>query len=186
MVTNTELEQQLRKWLHPIRLRLVRGEMKQIPRLLWDAEEIECAAQGWYKGGIVLLVATNRRLLLIDRKWLDTKVDDYPYGRISSIEHNSGIWTGKIVISMPGFEMVVNRINSDNLREFCQVVMSHITKAQEPSLPPLQLGNLQILALMLDRGLLTDEEFRAQWQQLISGKTDNFLDYKFPTETTIR
>ena len=188
MVTIAELEQQLRRWIHPLRLRLIRGEVKQLPNLLWEEEKIESAAQGWYQGGIVLLVATNRRLLLVDHKWLDTKVDDYPYARISSIEQDSNMWIGKIVISLPGTDMVVHRINSENLRDFCQVVMGHITQDHGAApQTPIQLGNLQILALMLDRGLLTDEEFRAQWQQLIgSGGEAAFLDYKFPTETPIR
>lgn len=185
MVSTAELEQQLRQWLHPIRMRLVRGEIRQLPKLLWDDEKIESAAQGWYRGGIVLLVATSRRLLLVDHKWLDTKVDDYPYGRISSIEHDSTVWMGKIIISMPGTEMTVSRINTKNLGEFCSVLMDHVTKEQHGgNNTPLQLGNLQILALMLDRGLLTDAEFHDQWKQLLAKGGETFLDYKVPPQSS--
>lgn len=185
MVSQLELEQQLAQWLHPLRMRLVRGEIRQLPSLLWDEENIESAAQGWYQSGLVLLVATNRRLLLVDRKWLDTKVDDFPYGRISSVEHDANIWMGKITVSTPGGQLVVNRINSNNLKHFCRVLVDHITADQTNH--TAQIGNLQVLALMLDKGLLTDEEFRAQWRHLLSGKTEkDFLDFRLPTDSTMR
>ncbi len=130
LISPKVIQQQLQQWLHPIRLRLVRGEIGRLPQLLWEEERIESAAQGWYKGGTVLLVATNRRLLLVDHKWLDTKIEEFPYNRISTIENDSTLWAGKLMVYMPGTTLTVNYINTHNLRHFCQVVMEHIA---EPS-----------------------------------------------------
>jgi hypothetical protein len=173
MIRIAQIEARMQQWMHPLRLRLVRGEIRQLPRILWEGEDIESAAQGWYEGGLVLLVATNRRLLLIDHKWLDTKVDDFPYSRVSSVEHDSNVWMGKVTVSMPGGGVTVNRINSKNLEHFCQAVMAHVAPEQQEPAAAAQIGNLQILALMADKGLLSDTEFRRQWQNLLTTKSDS-------------
>lgn len=179
MLRLAHIQQLLKPWLSPLSMRLAKGEIKQLPRILWEGEKIEAVAQGWYKAGIALVVATNRRLLLIDKKWLDTKIDDYPYSRITSVEQDSNLWLGKLVIVMPNENITINRIPSKTLQKFCSVITSHI--ANDPTNRPhmsSKLNSLQMLALMLDRGLLTDEQFTAESKRVLRGEsTEEFLDF---------
>lgn len=46
---------------------LGRKEIKELPSILWEDENIERLVQGFYNGGLGILVATNKRLIFVDK-----------------------------------------------------------------------------------------------------------------------
>jgi hypothetical protein len=69
--------------------RWFRPEIKELQHILMDEEELVGCVQGRYFGGFALLVATDRRLLLIDKKIPYLSIEDIRYDMISEINYNS-------------------------------------------------------------------------------------------------
>lgn len=62
-------------------------EIKALPDILWDDENIERIVQGMYNNGLGILCATNKRLLFVDKGLLyGLTVEDFPYDKITSIQ----------------------------------------------------------------------------------------------------
>jgi hypothetical protein len=66
---------------------LGRKEIKELPSILWEDECVEQIIQGTYNNGNGILVATNKRLVFVDKGIIfGLKVEDFPYDKITSIQ----------------------------------------------------------------------------------------------------
>jgi hypothetical protein len=88
MVHISEIEARLSKlgfrasrWFKP--------EIKELQHILLDSEELISCVAGRYFGGFALLVATDRRLLLIDKKIPYLSIEDIRYDMISEINFSA-------------------------------------------------------------------------------------------------
>jgi hypothetical protein len=75
-----------------------RPEIKELQHILVDTEAIIECVQGRYFGGFALLVATDRRLLLIDKKIPYLSVEDIRYDMISEINYSARLFDATINI----------------------------------------------------------------------------------------
>jgi hypothetical protein len=80
----------LSRWYKP--------ELKELAVLLMDDEEIISAVTGRYFGGFALLVATDRRILLIDKKTIFMSLEDIRYDMISEIDYRASVIDATISI----------------------------------------------------------------------------------------
>ena len=78
--------------------RWFKPEIRELSQILMDNEKIITVVTGRYFGGFALLVATDHRLLLIDKKVLFLTVDDIRYDMISEIDYNSRLMDATIHI----------------------------------------------------------------------------------------
>ncbi len=69
--------------------RWFKPEIRELQHILMDNEQIIGCVQGRYFGGFALLVATDHRLLLIDKKIPYLSVEDIRYDMISEIDYNA-------------------------------------------------------------------------------------------------
>ena len=81
---------------------LSKREIKELPSVLWDGELPLHVVDGRYNGGFGILVATDRRLVFVDKGLFSLKVEDFPYDRISSIEARTGMVMGQMTIYAAG------------------------------------------------------------------------------------
>lgn len=66
-----------------------RGEVKELQRVLGPYENIVQCAFGFFNGGSGLLVATNQRLLFIDKTAFYVNLEEFSYDAIDKVEINS-------------------------------------------------------------------------------------------------
>jgi hypothetical protein len=78
--------------------RWFRAEVRELQHVLMDDEKIITMVQGRYFGGYALLVATDRRLLLIDKKALFLNVEDIRYDMISEIDFSAKVFDATVSI----------------------------------------------------------------------------------------
>lgn len=79
----------LKKQLADLKLRgwlFGRAEIKELRRLLNPDEIVKQCAYGYYNGGSGILVATNERVLLIDKQPLYTNIEEMKYESIRGVE----------------------------------------------------------------------------------------------------
>lgn len=77
----TKLGIQLTRWFTP--------ELKELQHILMENEKIIAAAPGRYFSGLALLVATDLRLLLIDKRTFFMTIEDTRYDMVSEIDFSS-------------------------------------------------------------------------------------------------
>lgn len=159
---------------------LGKKELKELPNILWEDELPEKVVQGFYKNGNGILVCTNSRLIFINKGLMSLKVEDFPLKNISSIQYETGILMGKITIFASGNRADIGNIEKAYVRNFAEYVrakISDIGKSSASSQPIQPTGTqvaddeiiaqLERLAVLKEKGILTDEEFTAQKARIL-------------------
>lgn len=117
MVSKKEVERQLKK----INFNLHgwgRSEARELPNVLVNDEEIYEVVNGMYEGGFALLVATNIRVLLIDRKPLNyLTVEDLRFDMINEIDYSHRLVGAHISISTGSKNLKFRSYNQPRLRK---------------------------------------------------------------------
>ncbi len=157
---------------------LNRKEVKELPHILWEDETVEKIAQGFYKGGTGILVASNKRLIFIDKGMLyGLTVEDFPYDKINSIQYKTGLALGNITIFASGNNAVIDNMQKGEVKPFAEYVRARITAiSQHASAPPTPVpqqddmfSKLERLAALKDKGILSEAEFNQQKAKILSG-----------------
>jgi hypothetical protein len=78
--------------------RWFRAEIHELQHILMDHEKIIALACGRYFGSFALLVATDQRLLLIDKRVFFMNIEDTRYDMISEIDFNSQVYSATVTV----------------------------------------------------------------------------------------
>jgi hypothetical protein len=78
--------------------RWFRAEIAELQHILMDHEKIIALACGRYFGSFALLVATDQRLLLIDKRVFFMNYEDTRYDMISEIDFNSQFYSATLTV----------------------------------------------------------------------------------------
>ncbi len=172
---------------------LGRKEIAELPSILWEDELPERIIHGWYGKGNGIVVATNKRLVFVDKGLMwGLRVEDFPYDKVSSIEYNTGLLLGELTIYTSGNRAKIENIDKSQCREFAEYVRARITSVMQhrsvPSAPhavttmqtnpvgpqasPVASGHelmaqLERLGQLKIQGLIDDQEFKAAKAKLL-------------------
>lgn len=159
---------------------LARGEMKKLRDILWDNELPEKVITGRYEGKWGVLVATDRRVIFIDKGLFSLTIEDFSYDRITSIESSTGVIHGSLTIYTSGNKEKFDTVPNDELSAFAdhlrgkvrnlagQNAASASTATPIAPTPNLSVAEeLEKMASLLEKGILTQEEFDAQKAKLL-------------------
>jgi hypothetical protein len=78
--------------------RWFKAEIQELQHILLDHEKIIVLACGRYFGSFALLVATDQRLLLIDKRVFFMTIEDTRYDMISEIDYNSQVYNATVTV----------------------------------------------------------------------------------------
>ena len=134
MVTRESVEQQLKKigfnyhgW--------GRTEISELPNIILPDEEIYECVNGFYEGGFALLIATNVRVVLVDKKPLKyLTVEDLRFDMINEIDYSHRLLMAQISISTGSKTLKFVSMNQPRLRKLIghvQHSMAENKKKQE-------------------------------------------------------
>lgn len=87
MVRTEDVDQQLKRIGVNFQF-LGRPELREIPHILFDNEQINHVVRGRYEGGWAVLCVTDQRVLLIDKKPFYLTIEDMRYDMIADVEFN--------------------------------------------------------------------------------------------------
>lgn len=151
-------------------------EVKELLTILMAGEEIEKIDSGMLKNGTGftgngLLVATNSRLIFIDKPTIGfgIKMEDFPYDKISSVSVETGFLKGELKLICSGNTATINlvmgaKIFSEFIRQKTSEKPQTITQQiAEPDI----LGQIEKLAELKNKGILTEEEFTSKKSELL-------------------
>ncbi len=189
MVTQQYVDQQLRKisfhqWFWG------RAEILELTNILMPNEEVFECVNGNYEGGFALLVVTNERLLLIDKKPFQfLTVEDMRFGRINQIDYSYRLIGAYINVNAGLKNLRFTSLNKIRLRKLVSHIQISISelrqmqsvqfKRQEQHLENIN-EHLKLYLNRQDDNLLTDKLNRVNKsitsEDHIGNHSDNFLE----------
>lgn len=101
---------------------LARGEIRELPGILWDDEQILKVAYGIHEGGTGLLLATDKRLLFVDKRFFHLRCDEIPYDFIMGAKFKLGMFTGTLIIPSRVSDLELKGIPKRQAREFAEFI----------------------------------------------------------------
>lgn len=168
MPTIDQIQQQISALPHAKQVD-AKKEIKELPSILQQDESIENAVRCYYGSGKALAVATNKRLILLDKGMFSMKTEDFPYDKISSVEYESGFMKNKVKISVSGKRVDFDFAEKDIAKMFSEFLRMKINepKATPASATTSLADELKKLKDLLDAGALTQEEYDAAKKKLL-------------------
>jgi hypothetical protein len=152
-------------------------EIDELSKIIQLDEEIFALVQGTYNGGQGILVATNIRMIFVDKGLLyGLKVEDFGFDKISSIQYEAGLIFSKIKIITSGNTATIGDIEKAQCLEFHGKIRAKLTANQSntsqnvsPNHGTIDIADqLTKLAALKEQGILTQEEFDVQKKKLLS------------------
>lgn len=154
-------------------------EINELPKLLWENEEIMRLSDGFYNEGIGIVVATNRRIIFINKGLLSCQVEDFAYDKISSIQCNKGMIMGTLVIYTTGNRACIDNMGKEDAQYFADYVRARIsqenqssqytqTQVQSQTNTEDIVSQLERLAKLKEQGILSEEEFAQQKTKILN------------------
>jgi len=153
-------------------------EVKELLTILMEDENIEKIDSGFLdegKGatGNGLLVATNYRVIFIDKPMIGfgIKMEDFPYDKISSVSVETGFLKGILKIICSGNTAKINLVTgAKEFSEFIRqkTISKPVVNQQQVNSEPDILGQIEKLAELKVKGILTEEEFNEKKAVLLS------------------
>lgn len=110
-------------------------EIAELPGLLMDGEEIALAVNGYYEGGFGLLVATNFRVLIVDKKPFTLNVEDLRYDMISEVTYGARFMSATMHISIPTRTIYFTSWSIEKLHKAMRHIQQHVMDARNGGSP---------------------------------------------------
>ncbi len=107
-----------------------KAEIRHLPDILMRDEVIKEFIAGTYAGGFGMLLATDRRLLFVDKKFFDLLVDDIPYSMIAAVEFDVSMIWGRVTIFTRAKNFKFKRIRKQRTLQFARYVETRMYEAQ--------------------------------------------------------
>ena len=136
MVSSQQIEQQLKKigchytmWGS--------SEIAELKNLLMDDEKIAIAINGYYEGGFGLLVATNFRVLIIDKKPFVLNLEDLRYEMITEVTFGARLLIADMRIAIPTRTIYFDSWSMEKLHKAMRYIQQHVLEARDNGNTPM-------------------------------------------------
>lgn len=108
-----------------------RSEARELENILFDDEIILHAINGRYNGGLGLLCATDRRLLLLDKKPLFLTFEDMQYEMISEVDYTEQTLCARLTLMTPAKALSFKSYRLKKLRNLTQFIQQRVSRSHD-------------------------------------------------------
>lgn len=151
------------------RYRWGRAEIRELPNILIPGEEIYELVNGTYEGGFALIVATDVRLILIDKKPMKyLTVEDLRFDMISEIDYSHRLFGAEINISTGSKNLHFKSYNQKRLRKLIGHVQHCMaeSKKRQSEHQEGQSQHLERINQHLQAYLMAQSQYQLQLQRI--------------------
>ncbi len=148
-------------------------EIQRLPEVLWEGETVQMLATGLYGKGNGLVAMTSQRLIFLKHGVMSQQLEDFPYGRISSVQWSGGMITGTLTVFASGNKAEIKQMPKDAGKALADALRARIADLEAAGGPAGARGpvspaagapdvatRLQTLDQLRASGAITDEEYR--------------------------
>lgn len=148
-------------------------EVRHLPSVLHSDEKIFAMTSGFYDGTTWLVTVTDRRILFLDKGIvMGLKQAEISIPHVSSITHKIGLIFGEIHVSSSSGTAVIGQIPKQHVTPLVQALSNLVSK--KPAMPQSHnigadvAGQIERLAALREKGVITDEEFQGQKAKILA------------------
>lgn len=105
-----------------------RPEVKELCNILSPNEVIKHAVMGHYQGGFAIIVATDYRVLLIDKKVWFLTLEDVRYDMVAEVDFCSRLLDATISVVTFNKTLVFNSWHKQSLRQLSKYIQQRVTE----------------------------------------------------------
>lgn len=178
MPTIAEVQEQIRNIEKKYDVKLdtfgTKKEIKYLPEALYNNEVIEYLTSGFLDGSTWLLICTNIRILALDKGLIyGLKQQEIPLEKISSVSFKKKLMFAEVEIITSSSKIKIENIYKDQVENFVRAINTareNLNKSQNNSIQSSQedvVSQIEKLAELKEKGILTEEEFSAKKKQLL-------------------
>lgn len=113
-----------------------RSEIRELSNVLMPEEVIAQAVNGTYEGGFAMLVVTNYRVLLVDRKPMLLTIEDIRYDMISEVDYHNRLLGSTVRVFTPMRNLVFNSWMPGRLRKCVNYAQQRVMEIRQQNLTP--------------------------------------------------
>lgn len=140
MVSLHEVEEQLKKVGCNFKV-WGRSEIRELSNVLMPEECIAQAVNGTYEGGFAMLVVTNYRVLLVDRKPMLLTIEDIRYDMISEVDYHNRLAGATVRIFTPMRNLVFSSWGYTRLRKCVNYIQQRVMEIRQHNMMAQQVQN---------------------------------------------
>jgi len=108
-----------------------RSELRELANILLPNETVYHCVNGTYQGGFAMLVATDQRVLLIDKKPMYLSLEDIRYDMISEVDFNHRAMDANIHVITPNRSLRFVAYNQGRLRKMFHYVQTRVMEIRQ-------------------------------------------------------
>ena len=151
-------------------------ELKQIGSLLNSEERLLDIIQGVYANQTGVVLHTTNRVIFFAKGIVSTTLEEFQLDQITSIQYTTNMLTGEITIFASGNRAEIKSTVKAHTKPFVDALRTHLdsqkpqaaqTPAPTPPASPSMMDELEKLAALRERGVLTDDEFAAAKRKIL-------------------
>ncbi|MEO5627705.1 MAG: PH domain-containing protein [Candidatus Saccharimonadales bacterium] len=107
-----------------------RAEIIELQHILVSGEQIQACLNGRYSGGFATFVATDQRLLLVDKKLFYLTIEDMRYDMISEVDFGAQLMSGTIKVCTPTKNLTFTTFKPKPLREVTNYIQQRVMQVR--------------------------------------------------------
>jgi hypothetical protein len=159
----------------------VKKELRNLPTHLSEGEQVLNLSSGTYDGASGLVVLTDRRVIFTSAGMVKSRLEDFPYGRVSSVQHSGGMMFGQLTIFSSGNKAELTNMAKDRAKEIADYIRDRISISSQIPVPPAEAATppsasnsedafekLKKLGELQEAGLITPEDFEQKKRELLA------------------
>lgn len=154
-------------------------EIKELPNILKDDEELIYITSGFNDGNTWLIACTDKRILFLDKGMIfGLKQKEIPLDKIHSIECTTGLMFAKIKIWSGATSTEVEQISKDSAKIAVDKINKYIDLNKKATIKSIAseekqgdedlISKLEKLATLKEKGVLSEEEFKQAKLKILS------------------
>lgn len=175
-MTYEEIQKRLKE-LGQVDMFGTKKEVKELPNIMYDGETLEYLMSGFMNGNTWLIVCTNKRILFLDKGLIfGCKQLEIPLDKVNSVETSKGLLLGSIKVWDGASAMKIDNVQKFALQPFVTAVNNarealknnnQQVKVEKNNDTNDYIKELEKLAELKEKGIITEEEFLSKKKQLL-------------------
>ncbi|CAN5435331.1 hypothetical protein BH10PAT3_BH10PAT3_1930 [soil metagenome] len=137
-----------------------RAEKHELKNILVEGERIMHCLNGRYEGGFAMLCATERRLLLVDKKPLYLTLEDVRYDMISEVDFSHRLMDATVKICTVNKTLKFTSFKGGSLRSLTAYLQDKVMEIRQHQMQPAQI-QLPAYQLGQDLGGVAQLQYKA-------------------------